>query len=274
MQRTTLIGVAAALALGAGAGAQPQVCGLETFDAISPDYWLGVESAVGERIERTFHVPTFIDILRSQRWDCVMIAYYYPVESGDRAPLLGELRKHLDAGGTMAVTYPHLDEWPELQTLLGVASAVDPAAPEDVAATSPVHPVWLETGRVDIAPPATWPDFGDVITPVAGARAIGEFERSGAPAVIESHNGRVLVFGVDWDDWGPAVQMGRDTTYYLTGCLPDFDDSGALDLFDFLAYQNTFAAGDMRADLDKNRRLDIFDFLIFQTAFALGCRPE
>ncbi len=45
----------------------------------------------------------------------------------------------------------------------------------------------------------------------------------------------------------------------------------ALDFFDFLTFQNLFAAGDLRADFDDSGTLDFFDFLAFQNAFAAGC---
>ncbi|MFG0285710.1 MAG: GC-type dockerin domain-anchored protein, partial [Phycisphaerales bacterium JB039] len=46
---------------------------------------------------------------------------------------------------------------------------------------------------------------------------------------------------------------------------------GELTFFDFLAFGNLFAAGDLRADFDGSGELDLFDFLAFQTAFAAGC---
>jgi hypothetical protein len=54
-------------------------------------------------------------------------------------------------------------------------------------------------------------------------------------------------------------------------CYPDCDGSGALDIFDFLCYQNLFSAGEPRADCDGSGRLDFFDFLCFQNAFEDGC---
>ncbi|MFG0282832.1 MAG: hypothetical protein ACF8R7_00280 [Phycisphaerales bacterium JB039] len=55
------------------------------------------------------------------------------------------------------------------------------------------------------------------------------------------------------------------------GCYPDCDESGALDFFDFLCFQNAFAAGDLYADCDGTGALDFFDFLCFQNEFAAGC---
>jgi len=54
-------------------------------------------------------------------------------------------------------------------------------------------------------------------------------------------------------------------------CRVDIDQDGQLTIFDFLAYQNLFDAGDARADFDGDGELTIFDFLLFQNEFAAGC---
>jgi hypothetical protein len=56
-----------------------------------------------------------------------------------------------------------------------------------------------------------------------------------------------------------------------TGCYADCDESGTLDFFDFLCFQDAFAAGASYADCDESGTLDFFDFLCFQDAFAAGC---
>ena len=56
-----------------------------------------------------------------------------------------------------------------------------------------------------------------------------------------------------------------------TACYADCDESGSLDFFDFLCFQNAFASGDPYADCDESGSLDFFDFLCFQNAFAAGC---
>ena len=50
----------------------------------------------------------------------------------------------------------------------------------------------------------------------------------------------------------------------------DLNGDGVLNIFDFLAFQNAFDAGDPLADFDGNCTLDIFDFLAFQNAFDAG----
>jgi hypothetical protein len=54
-------------------------------------------------------------------------------------------------------------------------------------------------------------------------------------------------------------------------CYADCDGSGDLDFFDFLCFQNAFAAGEPYADCDGSGGLDFFDFLCFQNEFAAGC---
>ncbi|MFI4881423.1 MAG: GC-type dockerin domain-anchored protein [Phycisphaerales bacterium JB064] len=54
-------------------------------------------------------------------------------------------------------------------------------------------------------------------------------------------------------------------------CRADFDGDGDLTLFDFLAFQNAFDAGDLAADFDGDGSLTIFDFLAFQNEFDAGC---
>jgi len=54
-------------------------------------------------------------------------------------------------------------------------------------------------------------------------------------------------------------------------CEADLDGDGELTLFDFLAFQNLFDAGDPAADFDGDGELTLFDFLAFQNAFDAGC---
>ena len=54
-------------------------------------------------------------------------------------------------------------------------------------------------------------------------------------------------------------------------CYADCDGSGELDFFDFLCFQNEFAAQTPYADCDESGGHDFFDFLCFQDAFAAGC---
>ncbi|UYV11681.1 MAG: hypothetical protein NCW75_10265 [Phycisphaera sp.] len=69
----------------------------------------------------------------------------------------------------------------------------------------------------------------------------------------------------------PAVTKGSTIIRVNGGCPADFDGDGSLSIFDFLAFQNAFAAGDLAADLDGDGVLTLFDFLAFQNEFDAGC---
>ena len=76
------------------------------------------------------------------------------------------------------------------------------------------------------------------------------------------------------DDGGP--DRGAVWVLFLDGasCYADCDQSGVLDIFDFLCFQNSFVNGEPYAcdcDITPAPVCDIFDFLCFQTAFVAGC---
>ncbi|MFI4915789.1 MAG: 5'-nucleotidase C-terminal domain-containing protein [Phycisphaerales bacterium JB060] len=57
----------------------------------------------------------------------------------------------------------------------------------------------------------------------------------------------------------------------VQSCYADFDLDGELTVFDFIAFQNAFDAGDTSADCNRDGGLDLFDFLCFQNGFTAGC---
>ncbi|UYV12136.1 MAG: hypothetical protein NCW75_12635 [Phycisphaera sp.] len=68
-----------------------------------------------------------------------------------------------------------------------------------------------------------------------------------------------------------AYSEGVDVILVGGSCRADLDGDGALTIFDFLAFQNQFDAGDPSADFDGDGELTIFDFLAFQNEFDAGC---
>ncbi len=71
---------------------------------------------------------------------------------------------------------------------------------------------------------------------------------------------------------GPLPDMAAAVDTLLSGfCRADVDGDGDLTLFDFLAFQSLFDAGEDSADFDDDGRLTLFDFLAFQTDFDAGC---
>ena len=70
---------------------------------------------------------------------------------------------------------------------------------------------------------------------------------------------------------GTSRDLNLDNIPDECQCPADLDGDGSLTLFDFLAFQNLFDAGDPAADFDGDGSLTIFDFLAFQNAFDAGC---
>jgi hypothetical protein len=54
-------------------------------------------------------------------------------------------------------------------------------------------------------------------------------------------------------------------------CQADFNGDGALNILDFVAFQNAFTGGDESADCDGDGVLTILDFICFQDLFKGGC---
>ena len=117
--------------------------------------------------------------------------------------------------------------------------------------------------------------------PDTGALTGREFDGVGsAPAGTTYH----IPGGFDIDTVGDctyAVAMNQGDVDFVSfweiagdcagGCRADIDGDGVLTIFDFLAFQNLFDAGDLGADFDGDGVLTIFDFLAFQNEFDAGC---
>jgi hypothetical protein len=91
-----------------------------------------------------------------------------------------------------------------------------------------------------------------------------------ADIVVEDANGdgREDVLVVDQSDNSVTILAGACGGQ---ACRVDLDGDGALTIFDFLAFQNAFDAGESIADFDGDGELTIFDFLAFQNEFDTGC---
>jgi len=101
-------------------------------------------------------------------------------------------------------------------------------------------------------------------TPVRGPRIIGPWRPEGAhwSAVGEA----ILVTG--------GTLKVYDVSSCSAPCYADCDQSGSLDIFDFLCFQDAFARGDPLADCDSSNGpgvLDLLDLLCFQDEFIAAC---
>ena len=106
-------------------------------------------------------------------------------------------------------------------------------------------------------------------------RQFGTSSSDSANALAPDGAGGVMVAGWTHDSLGGPNAGSFDVflARYSTGaCYADCDQSGALDIFDFLCFHNSFVSGEPYAcDCDPDPVCDIFDFLCFQDAFVAGC---
>ncbi len=87
--------------------------------------------------------------------------------------------------------------------------------------------------------------------------------------VYDDSTGPVLLAGGGYcRSSGPGTYLARWRPGTI--CAADFDGNCTLDVMDFVALQNLFAAGDPAADFDGDGEFTILDFLAFQNGFDLG----
>ena len=116
-----------------------------------------------------------------------------------------------------------------------------------------------------------------------GARAIAEWDDGRVLVAIGANEKRVdlgfypppsTVTSTFWDITTDGDLMLVQSLLFAAAadtCRVDLDGDGQLTIFDFLAFQNLFDAGDPIADFDGDGSLTIFDFLAFQNEFDVGC---
>ena len=90
--------------------------------------------------------------------------------------------------------------------------------------------------------------------------------------VGESLDG-VSIRHLDADDGGRVFAGTTDRSVWALGedCAADFNGDGALNILDFVAFQNAFVGGDGAADCDGNGALNVLDFVCFHGVFQGGC---
>jgi hypothetical protein len=148
-------------------------------------------------------------------------------------------------------------------TFFSTVDVSDPSTPTQLGATLFTHElprsVTIANGRAFV---------GSTIVNVSRPSSpYVEGRWQASPAHILEHRGLLFIAGAGL------------VTYDLSGCpetcFADCDGSRALDVFDFLCFQDAFLAGDPFAcECDTSSGAwvcDLMDFVCFQEAFAAGC---
>jgi hypothetical protein len=183
-------------------------------------------------------------------------------------------RQALVAGGTISIDLGDGGHARRLAAWDGERwSSLDPTGPDGAAL--PLDVVRFDDGTGD----ALYVGGLDIGRPSSVGRLVGGVLHP----LANMRNG--IVFNVFVHDSGAgeellAAGVWRDASgfeHFLSRwrpterCALDLSGDCVLDLFDFVALQNLFMAGDPKADFDGDGELTIFDFLAFQNAFDAGC---
>jgi hypothetical protein len=134
---------------------------------------------------------------------------------------------------------------------------------------------WPGTGNIDRDPLFVDPDAGDYhvlgTSPTdAGANCLlptGVVTDLDGNSRFVDHPGAPNV-GVPGCEGGSAIV---DIGAYERQCRADCNGDGALNILDFVAFQNAWRAADPKADCDDNGAFNILDFICFQQLFVAGC---
>lgn len=205
------------------------------------------------------------------------VLWSVPAERTDSMPIvLGDGRIVLSAGlegfGSLPTVQVYDDLGSGAQRVWDLASATW----EDLNGDGAIDPgEYLALGGWDHQPAAIRTDDGValLVGSPTGGLALLDLDRDPASAGF-------VIAATDLGGGSPAVAGGFAVSTWqdhVAGfalgapCVADFDGDGTLSIFDFLAYQNAFDAGDPSADCDGDGALTLFDFLCFQNAFDAGC---
>jgi outer membrane protein assembly factor BamB len=200
-----------------------------------------------------------------------------PSERTDAMPIpLGDGRIVLSAGLEGFGSLPTVQVFDDLGTSAERSWDLASATWDDANGNGEIDPgEYLALGGWDHQPAAIHTPDGVALlvgSPVGGLAMLDlEADPASAGFVLGSSD---LGGGSPAVAQGVAVSSGADhVAAFALGapCYADFDRDGSLTIFDFLAFQNAFDAGDLAADCDGDGSLTIFDFLCFQNAFDAGC---
>ena len=209
-------------------------------------------------------------------WDAVVIDNPSNLFRTDTSSAIADF---IRGGGKVVGSYWNLDTDPTLQAAFGIATAHDYFAPKSHFDNAG-DPSWTGVHSPLPAGRDAWNDDGDDITAASGALITARSESTTGPGSTARGNGGNTYFNAFlYDCLGSlpdVAQYVENQIRIVVGlapfdCYADCDASGTLTFFDFLCFQNAFAAGDDYADCDNSGAIDVQDFLCFQNAFAAGC---
>ncbi len=106
-----------------------------------------------------------------------------------------------------------------------------------------------------------------------GLRQIGTAATDEGRGAAPDGSGGVYVAGSTLGPLGGPGAGASDAflARFADACYPDCDESGSLNVNDYICFQTRFALGESYADCDGSGIRNVNDFVCFQTRFGLGC---
>jgi len=144
--------------------------------------------------------------------------------------------------------------------------------------TAPMLPLireqWVRyTAIVDLGADRYWDYYGSVpLTSEYGGMPLGWTSNNAFMGTC--HSPLPTIAAVNLFTNGADGQLFDDVSVLCYADMSTASGIGTLDIFDFLAFQDRFIAGDITADCDISTGhgvLDLFDVLCFREAFLSGC---
>ncbi|MCA9279871.1 MAG: hypothetical protein H6815_05425 [Phycisphaeraceae bacterium] len=86
--------------------------------------------------------------------------------------------------------------------------------------------------------------------------------------VVTIRDGRA---GYDASNYSNVAFPRMRIEYVDTTCYADCDQSGSLNIFDYICFGNEYSAGSSYADCDGSGSLNIFDYICFGNEYVNGC---
>jgi hypothetical protein len=268
--------VIALLALAAAAPVQAQIL---VYDENSFNrYALNAAELVrpGEVVHAV--AADFASLLGSQEWELVVLDFPSTRPDGGQSVIVDYVN---DGGRVILSTWLSIyTETPGLFEAFGASGGVSISLGTnfvDTTGTAAADAVFEGVPMPWFDWQPQWGSDGVAFDILPDTEALATVSDAAGPVKILANEGRTIAtFLMDvWDGSTEAEAVWANMMeLVLSGaptCRVDLDMDGSLTIFDFLAFQNLFDAGDPLADFDGDGSLTIFDFLAFQNEFDIGC---
>ena len=147
----------------------------------------------------------FVSLLEAGGWD--IVALDFP-STGPTGPWQRAVAGYVEAGGRLTISYWRMNDSLVFAEVLGASVVATLATMPATYAWEPEHPIFNTPERLEL--PTDWDDLwgdnGDRFDPIGDTIAVAgltEEPSDGQSVVLVAHDGRVIINGFLFDDYGP-----------------------------------------------------------------------